>query len=59
LSLEEERNKRASTSPSVDLSLKDYVAFAIALAETTLLPFILLAIVVAIVGILMSMLFLY
>lgn len=41
------------------MGLKDYIAFAIALAETTLLPFILLAIVVAIVGVLMSMLFLH
>jgi hypothetical protein len=41
------------------LDSRDYVAFAIALAETTLLPFILLAIVVAIVGVLISMLFLH
>jgi len=42
-------------SGSVDLELKDYVALVIAMAETTMLPLILLAIVLAVVGVTFSM----
>jgi hypothetical protein len=43
-------------SDQVDLELKDYVALVIAMAETTMLPLVLLALVLAVVGVTVSIL---
>ena len=48
-----ERNRGAE---NVDLDAKDYVALAIAMAETTMLPQILLVIVLAAIGLFISIL---
>lgn len=44
------------TSESVNSDAKDYLAMVIAMVETTLLPFVLLAIVLFVVGLIMSLL---
>jgi hypothetical protein len=51
---EGDRENQYESGP-VDLELKDYVALLIAMAETTMLPLILLAIVLAVVGVTFSM----
>lgn len=50
---ERDRESQYESGP-VDLELKDYVALLIAMAETTMLPLILLAIVLAVVGVTVS-----
>ncbi len=53
---EEDKERRgASSSPGLDA--KDYAAIVLAMAETTLLPLILLAIVLTVFGIAVSVLF--
>jgi hypothetical protein len=47
------RENQYESNP-VDLELKDYVALLIAMAETTMLPLILLVIVLAVVGVTVS-----
>jgi len=51
---EGDRENQYESGP-VDLELKDYAALLIAMAETTMLPLILLAIVLAVVGVTFSM----
>jgi len=53
---ERDRESQYESGP-VDLELKDYVALLIAMAETTMLPLILLAIVLAVVGVTVSVIF--
>jgi hypothetical protein len=50
---EKDRESQYESGPA-DLELKDYVALLIAMAETTMLPLILLAIVLAVVGVTVS-----
>jgi hypothetical protein len=50
---ERDRENQYESNP-VDLELKDYVALLIAMAETTMLPLILLVIVLAVVGVTVS-----
>jgi hypothetical protein len=56
---EKDDRKMNPTDRSVDLDAKDYVALTIAMAETTMLPLILLAFVLAAVGIIISTIFLH
>jgi hypothetical protein len=50
---EKDREDHYESGP-VDLELKDYVALLIAMAETTMLPLVLLVIVLAVVGVTVS-----